>query len=123
MPKPLARSRPLNRRYPRGSDLYQGPFIPTPISQTHPESKHGYGISRYPAEKVTPKTLFNAASMTKAFIGGAASLLVDDEEHPNVRWDTPVSELLRDDFVLVDGRYTDVVTLEDILSHRSGLPE
>lgn len=89
----------------------------------HTEKIKAYGIARYPDEKVTPDTLFNAASMTKAFVASAASLLVDDEAHPEVQWTTPVSKVLRDDFVLSDSRYTEMVTLEDILSHRSGLPE
>jgi len=82
-----------------------------------------YGYARYPDEKVTPDTLFNAASMTKAFVSAAVSLLVDDEAYPDVQWTTPVSKLLREDFVLSDSQYTEVVTLEDILSHRSGLPD
>lgn len=61
--------------------------------------------------------------MTKAFVSSAVSLLVDDEDLPGVQWTTPVSKLLRDDFVLSDPRYTEEVTVEDILSHRSGLPE
>ena len=62
--------------------------------------------------------------MSKAFTAAALSLLVDDnEEYPDVQWNAPVSKLIRDDFVLSDSRYTEEVTVEDILSHRSGLPE
>jgi CubicO group peptidase (beta-lactamase class C family) len=62
--------------------------------------------------------------MTKAFTAAATSLLVDDEkEFLEVNWDTPISRLIGDDFVLSDGRYTSGVTIEDMLSHRSGLPE
>ncbi|KAI9742829.1 MAG: hypothetical protein M1818_003558 [Claussenomyces sp. TS43310] len=83
----------------------------------------GYGIARYPDVKVTSGTLFNAASMTKAFVAASVSLLVDDLSFPDVQWTTPVSKLLPDDFVLSDARYTEAVTIEDILSHRSGLPD
>jgi CubicO group peptidase (beta-lactamase class C family) len=73
---------------------------------------------------VTTDTLFNCASMSKAFTSAAISLLVDDDEkYPEVKWNAPVSKLIRDDFVLSDNRYTEEVTVEDILSHRSGLPE
>ena len=73
---------------------------------------------------VTPETLFHCASMTKAFTAAAVSLLVDDNDnYPNVGWTTPVASLLRDDFVLSNNLYTDQVTVEDILSHRTGLPE
>lgn len=61
--------------------------------------------------------------MTKAFTATAASMLVDDEAFPDVNWDTPISQLIRDDFVLSDEKYTAEVTIEDVLSHRSGLPE
>jgi CubicO group peptidase (beta-lactamase class C family) len=61
--------------------------------------------------------------MTKAFVAAGVSLLVDDESSPDVQWSTPVSRLLRDDFVLSDSRSTEMVTIEDILSHRTGLPE
>lgn len=77
-----------------------------------------------PEEKVEPETLFHCASMTKAFTAAAVSLLVDDnEQYPSIQWTTPVSEIIRDDFVLSDPTYTENVTIEDILSHRSGLPE
>ena len=51
------------------------------------------------------------------------SLLVDDnEKYPEVQWNTPVSRLIRDDFVLEDEYATTHITIEDILSHRTGLP-
>jgi CubicO group peptidase (beta-lactamase class C family) len=51
------------------------------------------------------------------------SLLVDDnEKYPQVQWDTPVSQLIRDDFVLEDEYVTNHVTVEDTLTHRTGLP-
>ncbi|MCJ1387646.1 hypothetical protein MMC18_000489 [Xylographa bjoerkii] len=51
------------------------------------------------------------------------SLLVDDNEnYTNVQWTTPISELIRDDFVLADDYLTRHVTLQDALSHRTGMP-
>jgi CubicO group peptidase (beta-lactamase class C family) len=51
-------------------------------------------------------------------------MLVDDNDnHPDVQWIAPVSSLIREDFVLSDCKYTEQVTVEDILSHRSGLPK
>jgi len=61
--------------------------------------------------------------MTKVFVAAAMSLLVDDENYPQVQWNAPVSSILTDDFVLADDRYTEMVTVEDILSHRSGFSE
>lgn len=51
------------------------------------------------------------------------SLLVDDDDrYPEVQWDTPISNLIRDDFVLEDDHATTHTTIEDILSHRTGMP-
>ena len=72
---------------------------------------------------VTGETVFDIASCSKSLTAAAVALLVeDDENYPQVQWDTPVSKLLPDDFVLADEEYTKNVTVEDILSHRSGLP-
>jgi len=61
--------------------------------------------------------------MSKSFTAAATALLIDDnEKYPDLQWTTPVSKLLPEDFVLVDPQYTDNVTVEDILSHRSGMP-
>jgi CubicO group peptidase (beta-lactamase class C family) len=51
------------------------------------------------------------------------SFLVDDnEKYPQFQWDTPISQLIRDDFVLENDYSTNHTTIEDCLSHRSGLP-
>jgi CubicO group peptidase (beta-lactamase class C family) len=46
----------------------------------------------------------------------------DDEKFPNIHWKTKVSDILPDDFVLADQYLTQQITIEDILSHRTGLP-
>lgn len=62
--------------------------------------------------------------MSKSFTASALALLVeDDEKYPDVKWDTPVSKLMREDFVLHDPQLTENVTIEDMLSHRTGIPE
>lgn len=67
-------------------------------------------------------TLFDCASTSKSFTAAAISLLVDDNEnYPDVQWRTPVSTLVPE-FVLKDSHATANVTIEDILSHRSGMP-
>lgn len=51
------------------------------------------------------------------------SFLVDDNEnYPEVQWDTPIYQLIRDDFVLENDYATTHTTIEDALSHRTGLP-
>lgn len=52
------------------------------------------------------------------------SLLVDSEEegYKDITWTTRISNLIGDDFVLPDYYATTHTTLEDVLSHRSGMP-
>ena len=72
---------------------------------------------------MTEHTLFDCASLSKSFTAAAISLLVDDNnKHPGVDWATPVSSLLREDFVLPDANATEQVTIADILCHRTGMP-
>ncbi|KAH3916558.1 hypothetical protein HBI56_047350 [Parastagonospora nodorum] len=80
-----------------------------------------FGYSKLPDTEATTETLFDLASTSKSTTAGAVALLVDDEQYPDVQWDTPVSKLLPDDFVLPDPYLTANVTIEDILSHRSGI--
>ncbi|KAJ4292732.1 hypothetical protein N0V90_009395 [Kalmusia sp. IMI 367209] len=49
------------------------------------------------------------------------ALLVQDDEMKEVQWNTPVSKLAPD-FVLESEEMTKSVSVEDILSHRSGIP-
>jgi CubicO group peptidase (beta-lactamase class C family) len=66
---------------------------------------------------VTPDTLFNIASMTKAFTATAMAMLVDEGK---LDWDDPVRKHLPY-FRLSDPCADSMVTLRDLLSHRTGL--
>lgn len=74
---------------------------------------------------MTTDTLFPTCSTTKAFTGLATSKVIEDSKDTNspIDWDTPVSALIPEDFVLADDYATKHTTLEDALSHRSGLPD
>ena len=52
------------------------------------------------------------------------SLLIDETANSSnpLTWQTPLSSLIREDFVLPDEWATSHVTLEDALSHRTGMP-
>lgn len=82
----------------------------------------GLWIRQIPRRKCTTETIFDLASVSKCTTAAAASLLVDDTNYPDMQWQTPVSKLIPSDFVLPTQSLTDQVTLEDILSHRSGIP-
>ncbi|KAM5346508.1 hypothetical protein ACJ41O_009513 [Fusarium nematophilum] len=84
----------------------------------------GYGHATLPDTPATPKTLWYAASTTKAFTGAVLAQLIDSKKHPALErgWQTPISSILREDFVLQDEWATNHVTLEDAVCHRTGMP-
>ncbi len=86
-------------------------------------SSAGYGCASLEAEKpCNADTLFDIASSSKSLTAAAVGLLVDDnEKYPEVQYKATMSSLLPDDFVMSGDGYTEGVTLEDILSHRSGM--
>ncbi|KAK2861309.1 hypothetical protein FQN49_004336 [Arthroderma sp. PD_2] len=84
----------------------------------------GYGVSDLSTSRpVSEHTLFFGGSTTKAFTAALISLLVDDNENfPDVQWEAPVHNIIPNDFILNDPWFTTQVTIEDMLSHRSGMP-
>lgn len=78
----------------------------------------GYGTKEAGGtEPVTPETLFQLASTSKAFTSAALAMLVDEQK---VAWDDPVRKHL-EYFHLSDPCADAGVTLRDVLSHRTGL--
>jgi CubicO group peptidase (beta-lactamase class C family) len=84
----------------------------------------GFGFSQLPSMPATPDTLYFAGSTTKAMTAATAGKIVHSEKPDlkDVQWTTPIAAVLYDEFVLTDEYSTSHVTLEDALSHRSGLP-
>lgn len=75
---------------------------------------------------VTPQTLFQTGSTTKSFTSAMAAYLVESPDFPSISWDTPLASIIPEDFVLDqttdEGVWaTKRVTLEDALSHRTGM--
>jgi CubicO group peptidase (beta-lactamase class C family) len=78
----------------------------------------GYGTKRLGADDpVTPDTLFPLASCTKAFTSTLAAMLVDEAE---LAWDDPVRKHLST-FHLSDPKADALVTMRDLLTHRTGV--
>lgn len=76
-----------------------------------------------PAKDCTPDTLFDLASASKSMTAASVALLVHEKEKfPDVEWDTPMSKLLPEDFVMSEEDFTKNITVEDMISHRTGLP-
>lgn len=87
------------------------------------DQNKGYGFAEFPDKPVTPHTLFQGASTTKSFTASLAALLVDDNStYNNIKWTTPIHDIVGNDFVLKDPYTTTHITLEDALSHRTGIP-
>ncbi|CAK1364292.1 hypothetical protein CB0940_07994 [Cercospora beticola] len=82
----------------------------------------GYGYARLPDVRATPDTLWFTGSTTKAFVATAAGRLVQNDSVPDFKWSSRLSDLLPGEFVLSEEYQTLHTTLEDALSHRSGLP-
>ncbi|KAK6179308.1 hypothetical protein SNE40_011698 [Patella caerulea] len=81
---------------------------------------NGYGVRDFNSkEKVTNETLFLIASLSKAF---AATLVVKLLQKSQYSLQTTVREILGPNFKFADDLRTEYTTLEDLLSHRTGIP-
>ncbi|RJE17487.1 hypothetical protein PHISCL_10175 [Aspergillus sclerotialis] len=108
------------------TDLLRQKHIPglsIAIIHNNEIASSGYGIANYEDNApCTGDTLFDIASCSKSLTAASVALLVDDKEHPKVQYDALMSDLLPDDFVMSEKSYTEGITVEDILSHRTGMP-
>ncbi|HJW95808.1 MAG TPA: serine hydrolase [Thermoanaerobaculia bacterium] len=78
----------------------------------------GYGVKEIGGTApITDETLFQIASTSKAFTTTAMAMLVDEKK---LAWDDPVRQHVVY-FHLNDGCADSLVTLRDIVSHRTGL--
>ncbi|HVG98364.1 MAG TPA: serine hydrolase, partial [Chloroflexota bacterium] len=73
-------------------------------------------------EAVDPDTVFQIASVSKPIASTIVSGVIGDGGDGGVAWDDPVIEH-DPGFRLADASATRAVTLRDLFSHRSGLPE
>jgi CubicO group peptidase (beta-lactamase class C family) len=79
----------------------------------------GHGVRKLGApEPVTPDSLFEIASTTKAFTTAALAMLVEEGK---LAWDDPVHQHL-DYFRLSDPLANANVIVRDLVSHRTGMP-
>ncbi|KAJ7141548.1 beta-lactamase/transpeptidase-like protein [Mycena filopes] len=85
-----------------------------------------YGQAQVTGAPVTPDTLFAIASDSKLFLSMAVGLLIKNESlavqrGEKLRWDTRIATLLPE-WGLMDPEMEKGVTIQDMLSHRTGLP-
>lgn len=88
----------------------------------------GYGKATLaPPTNATPDTLYYVGSTTKSFTAASILLLIEDSRRngsnlPRLELTTPVSSIIRDEFVLPSTYATEKATLEDLMTHRTGMP-
>ena len=88
------------------------------IRPGQPAYTRGYGVRKLGGpERVDADTLFAIASNTKAFTAACLALLV---EEGRLGWDEPVIKSMPD-FAMSDPTATQLMTVRDLLVHRSGL--
>lgn len=104
-------------------ETYHLPGLSISICQNDTITSIGFGVSsRKSQEAATADTLYDIASSSKSLTAASVALLVEDNENfPEVQWTTPLYELLPEDFVMPTPELTKRVTIEDVLSHRTGM--
>ncbi|KAF8188844.1 beta-lactamase/transpeptidase-like protein [Mycena galopus ATCC 62051] len=85
-----------------------------------------YGTAHADGSPVTPDTLFAIASNSKLFLSISVGLLIKNESlaaarGQKLRWDTKIKSILPE-WGLLDEDMGNAVTIQDMLSHRTGLP-
>lgn len=101
------------------------PGFAVAIVQDDEIASAGYGYESLESKKpCTADTLFDIASCSKSMTAASVALLVEDnKKHPEVQWDATMSSLLPEDFVMPDPEDTKRVTVDDVLSHMTGMAE
>lgn len=107
---------------------YRVPGLAIAITHRERVESRAFGFARlddgdHPPVPCTPDTLFDIASASKSMTAASVALLVEDnDKHPDVKYDAVVAKLLPGDFVMPTEELTKEVTVDDILSHRTGMP-
>ena len=102
---------------------YRLPGLSISISQDNHVSSIGLGVSNlYNPAECTPDTLYDIASSSKSLTAACVALLVEDNDnYSEVQWDTPLHNILPEDFVMPTPELNKRVTVVDVLSHRTGM--
>jgi CubicO group peptidase (beta-lactamase class C family) len=89
------------------------------VQGSNPIYLKGFGVRNIQTrEPVTPDTLFDIGSCTKAFTSASIAMLIDDGK---MNWDDKVDKSIPS-FHMYDPMADENVTLRDLLTHRTGLP-
>jgi CubicO group peptidase (beta-lactamase class C family) len=117
----LFRSPTFDSRVKQLIDKHHIPGIALAITQHDEIVSAAYGLAsvKY-ARSMTTDTLFDIASASKSLTAASVALFVEDNNHPDVKYDARMSDLLPGDFEM-PGEDHNGVTLDDLLGHRTGL--
>jgi len=85
-----------------------------------------HGIAREDGTLITPDTIFGIASNSKLFLSLSVGLLISNEtlaqqRGRSIQWATKIRDLIPE-WALLDEDMGRSVTIQDMLSHRTGLP-
>ncbi|KAH9484585.1 Protein flp [Psilocybe cubensis] len=86
----------------------------------------GYGMAKADGSPVTPDSLFAIASNSKLFLAFSVGLLISnktltEERGQELKWSTKIRDLIPE-WGLMDDDMDRGVSLQDMLSHRTGMP-
>lgn len=119
----LLRSPKFSSRVEELMEQHHVPGLAIAIVQNETMASAGFGkASLDPPKPCTADTLFDIASASKSLTAASVGLLVDDDKYPHIQYGAVMSKLLPEDFVMPGEGYTEGVTVEDMLSHRTGMP-
>ncbi|XP_064608798.1 uncharacterized protein LOC135472974 [Liolophura sinensis] len=91
------------------------------VKDGQPIVQKGYGMAdREKNIPATRDTLFQIASLSKGFTTTLLMKVLD--KLPNVTVNTPVTKILKGDFSFNDAQLNQYATIQDLMSHRLGLP-
>jgi len=110
----------IDRTVARAMETFHAPGMAVSVvydGKVYYSEGHGVAEAGKRAE-ITDRTLFQIASLSKAFTNAALALLVEDGK---LDWDDPVIDHLPE-FRMYDPWVTREFTVRDMVTHRSGLP-
>lgn len=86
-----------------------------------------YGIANARGDPVTPETVFAIASNSKLFLACSVGLLIEnstlrEERGKELKWSTKAKDVFGDIWKLMDDDMDRGVNIQDMLSHRTGMP-
>ncbi|KAH6609818.1 beta-lactamase family [Trichoderma cornu-damae] len=100
---------------------YHIPGLAIAIAHKDTTASRAHGVASFePPKAMTADTLFDIASASKSLTAASVALLIADDKYPEVKYEAEMAKLLPGDFVM-PGQGYEGVTVDDILSHRSGM--